>query len=291
MRNFIALILLIFSASACQEELKKENQLLLSEKEQLLKQLEEQRLTIDEFVASFESIQENLAVISSREQSIKEARQEGDFANASSAREQVLSDLDAINSLMEENRKTIGKLEEQVRRGNSELGQFKKVVSRLQSQITLKDSTISSLKDDLSKLNFRIDQLNNKVGSLAETNLAQRQRLEEKELEMNTAYYTFGTYKELKKAEVVDAEGGFIGIGRTKTISDDFNKNYFTQIDIRKTRRIPLDLDKGKAELLSSHASESYKWEENEEGDLVALEVSNPEKFWESTRYLVILVK
>lgn len=292
LRKFLIYSFLIISTIACTAELEEENRVLKEEKERLLQERQNQDSTINDFIQAFERIQNNLGAIRAREETIREARREGDVENASEAREQVISDLEAINSLLDDNKKTIGKLEERLRRSNIEIGQFKNAVARLQQQVALKDSTISLLKEDLAALNFRVDQLNSKLGTLTETTLSQREQLKAQEAELNTAYYTIGSYKELKEAGVVDKEGGFIGLGRTKTIADDFNKSYFTQIDLRSTQSIPLTLTDGKAELLSSHSSESYQWKKSEDGKTTeALEITNPEEFWRSTRYLVVLVK
>jgi hypothetical protein len=134
-----------------------------------------------------------------------------------------------------------------------------------------------------------MDQLNSKVGVLTEASMAQRKLIENQTDVINTAYYTIGTYKELKAAGIVNKEGGFIGIGRTETITNDFNKEYFTQIDIRETTTIPIEGGRKKVELLSNHSSNSFVYKQDGES-IVAISISNSGEFWKNSKYLVILL-
>ena len=69
---------------------------------------------------------------------------------------------------------------------------------------------------------------------------------------------------------------------------NDFNKDYFTQIDIRTDKEIKLYSKD--AELLTTHPAGSYEWQKDAKGQLVLM-ITNPNKFWSVSRYLVILVK
>jgi hypothetical protein len=105
---------------------------------------------------------------------------------------------------------------------------------------------------------------------------------------MNTAYYCFGTSKELKEKGVLTKEGGFIGIGKSEKLAADFNKDYFTKIDITLMKSV--DLKSKKAKLVTTHASDSYKLE-GDKTSVDKLVITNAEKFWASSKYLVIVVE
>ena len=68
----------------------------------------------------------------------------------------------------------------------------------------------------------------------------------------------------------------------------DFNKDYFTQIDIRKDTEIKLYSKSAK--LLTIHPEGSYKLDKDEKGQYV-LRITDPTLFWSVSRYLVIQVK
>ncbi|MEZ4825231.1 MAG: hypothetical protein R3C61_02895 [Bacteroidia bacterium] len=60
----------------------------------------------------------------------------------------------------------------------------------------------------------------------------------------------------------------------------------FTAIDITKVSSIPFDSKK--AELLTSHPSDSYVFNQ-ENKKITSLEITNPEKFWKASKYLVVV--
>ena len=67
---------------------------------------------------------------------------------------------------------------------------------------------------------------------------------------------------------------------------DGFNKNYFLEADSRSLTEI--SLYSKKAKLLTNHPASSYVLEKVNE--FLVLKITNPVKFWEISRYLVIEV-
>jgi hypothetical protein len=86
---------------------------------------------------------------------------------------------------------------------------------------------------------------------------------------------------------VISKEGGFIGIGKTTKVKDDFNKDYFTKINIESTTAI--NIGAKRAKILSSHPSGSYKL--IGEKPVEKLEITNPQEFWSNSKYLVISIE
>lgn len=105
---------------------------------------------------------------------------------------------------------------------------------------------------------------------------------------LNTAYYAFGTSKELIKNNVLTKEGGFIGMGKTAKMKEDFNKGYFTKVDISTISEIVLGAKKAK--LITTHPAGSYKIE-GADGKAEKLVITNAEDFWSASKYLVIVVE
>ena len=71
-------------------------------------------------------------------------------------------------------------------------------------------------------------------------------------------------------------------------IRDSFNKEYFTKIDIRVDKEIKLY--SRSAELLTAHPSNSYTLQRDANKQYV-LRITNPQLFWSTSKYLVVLVK
>ena len=68
----------------------------------------------------------------------------------------------------------------------------------------------------------------------------------------------------------------------------DFEADYFTKIDIRKTTVIPLNSKSAK--LLTSHPAGSFSLLKDSKGEYT-LRITSPSDFWNVSKYLVIKVK
>ena len=115
---------------------------------------------------------------------------------------------------------------------------------------------------------------------LAKTALA-----EEQEKELNKAYYVFDSKKALKENGIIESKGGVIGIGSTKMLKQDFNKKYFTQINIQETDEINLYADK--ATVLTNHPTNSYSIT-GKDGKAEKIVIKDAVAFWGTSKYLVI---
>ncbi len=289
MKRLATLFLLsTFFLSACNQEVKEENLRLKEELASIKQESAEQDSTISNFVETFDLVQNNLDSIRRREDAIREVSS-GNLETTSNAREKVLSDVEAINQLLIDNKAALENLKRDLSNSKAQGRKYLRMVESLNRQIQAKDEEIAILKEELTSLNFKMDQLNSRVGMLQEVGMAQKKVIQEQDQALHTAYYTTGTYKELEEAGVVDKEGGFIGIGRTKTLADDFNKDYFTKVDIRETSSIPFGSDYKKVELITNHSSDSYVYEKNDEL-ISGIKITNSEEFWKNSKYLVILL-
>lgn len=288
MRKLIFASLLIPFAVGCNQDIKEENARLKSENDQLTMDNQQKDSLINSFVADFSRIQENLATIREKEESIQQAK-EGGLEKSENMRESVLRDVEAINELLSENKKTINDLNDKLKKYSYEVGKFKKMVANLNKEIETKDAQVMEMKENLASMNFEMAKLNSKLDTVTAKNKMQENLIEEQKENLNTAYYAVGSFKELQENNVVDRKGGLIGIGSTKTLAEDFNRDYFTKIDITKTKIIPLDADDDDVKIISSHPTDSYKWNKTEDR-VTSLEITNPEKFWKTSKYLVVLV-
>jgi len=162
---------------------------------------------------------------------------------------------------------------------------------------------VSTLKGQLEEMDFAVASLNARVDTLTRvsTNLRQRSNTQMTQIEnqegqiqeqsekiafqtksLNTAFYVTGTSKELKAQQVIEN-------ARAKTISSTFDPTAFTKIDITSIQEIPLEAKKAK--LLTVHPVDSYVFQEGEtKKSLESLKITNPEKFWSTSKYLVVVV-
>jgi predicted nucleic acid-binding Zn-ribbon protein len=192
----------------------------------------------------------------------------------------LLEDLNTLGALMTKNQQTINQLKKSVKNSNLQSDQMEKMIMSLTEEVALKNMEIYNLQQELETIDAAytevLDAYHDKVEELAQATE-----------ELNTSFFTFGTAKELKDNGVLTKEGGFIGIGKIKRLKSDFNKQYFTEIDITKTKSIPLGV--ASAELLTNHPEGSY--ELVGEKNIEKLVIKNAKEFWSVSKYLVIVVE
>lgn len=228
----------------CKEEENKGNPLADSLKTangELSGQLNEKSAALQEFIASFNEIQENLNAIKEKEKIMSNVTTKGDVKNKGN---QIKEDIQAIYDLMAKNKNRIGSLSAKLKQSNLKITGLEKMIENLQNSLTLKDEEIAELKTRMEGLNIELANLNTNYKVVESESAAKTEAL-------NTAYYAIGTNKELKEKKVISKEGGFIGLGKSTKVSEDFNKEYFTKINIEQTTSIPIGAKKAK--LITTH--------------------------------------
>ncbi len=266
---------------------------LKAERDSLEQIAESKDATINDFMRSFNQIEANLETIKQKENIIS-LQAHGDIELDEVAKDKINDDILAIYELMNKNKATISRLEGQLKRSNINASEFKKMIKRMEEEIKAKDEQIENLKNDLAKLNFDIESLNKEIASLNKDMDTLQKDVQDKEevievqdQKLHTAYYVFGTKKELKEHKIITSEGGFIGIGRMQKLMENFNKDYFKIVDTRELNSVPLFTKK--AQLITSHPASSYFFAGKEKID--SLVIKNSHDFWSVSKYLVIMIE
>ncbi|OUO55046.1 hypothetical protein B5F77_01950 [Parabacteroides sp. An277] len=278
-----ALLVSCGQQSAEQKRLQAENDSLKVENAKATSELNDMLATLDDIEAGFNSIRE-------AENYLKVQQQAGDEMTPG-RREQIKENMKLVSETLKKNREQIADLQKKLNQSGSKNATLQKMVNRLSKELDEKTAQIVALQEDLAKKNVRIQELdeavadlNENVENLSTTNAAQAEKLDAQDKELHTAYYCFGTSKELKAQNILSKKGLF---SKTKVLQDGFNKDYFITIDIREVTEIPLFASKAK--LQSNHPQGSYEFVEDEEGNQT-LKITNPESFWSLSKYLVIEV-
>jgi DNA repair exonuclease SbcCD ATPase subunit len=240
-------------------------------------QLSEKEIALQEFVNSFNEIQENLKAIKEKEKIVTASSQSGDVK---SKEESIKEDIQAIYDLLAKNKNRIGSLSKKLKDSKSKISGLEQMIETLQAQVDAKDGEISDLKAQLESKNI---ELSNIVMNLEVVEAESSAKTEK----INTAFYAFGTSKELKEKNVITKEGGFIGMGKSTKLKDDFNKEYFTKVDVSKVNSI--NIGAKKAKIITSHPTSSYKL--IGEKTIEKIEILNAEDFWSNSKYLVIITE
>ncbi len=253
---------------------------------------------INELDGAITEIEENITFIKIKREQLEFEYQEGN----QDRKEQIIEDIALMNTMLEESEKKMEELTSKLQNSEVEIQSFKKRMNILTSELKNQTQVVSNLKQELEKRDAQLADMGKKVNKLETVLVVQTDSLtalndsvgksseliKQLDQELHKAYWTLGTLKELKENDILVREGGFLGIGKNKTLKENFNEEYFTELDIRETELIPLNAKK--AEIISEHAAESYRFVYQD--DLISyLKIENPEEFWKLTKYAVIEVK
>ncbi len=242
--------------------------------------------SINSFVGSFNEIEANLDSVKAH-QSIVVAKAKSKGELSQNSKDRINDDIKLINEFMEKNKQKLAYLNEKVRQSDYKIGSLNKMIETLKSQLLSKDSELVDLNKQLVAVNMNVVKLKSNIEELKATGEKQSQTIKEQTTKINTAYFILGTYKDLKAKKVLDKDGGFLGIGRTEKIKEDFSTDAFTRIDITQTNNITIDSKH--AEMVTTHPAGSYKLEKNEKKVFDKLIILDHEKFWSASKYLVIV--
>lgn len=261
------------------------NKKLQSENDSLRMELTQRNGELDEMMSTFNEIQEGFRRITDAENRVD--LQRGKVSENSDAKAQIAADIEFISKQMEENKAQIAKLQAMVKANKNASAQLKKAVAELTKQLEEKERHISELQAELAAKNVRIQELDEAVSGLTSEkenlmaeNEAKAKTVAAQDKAINAGWFVFGTKSELKAQKILQS-GDVLK-------NADFNKDYFTQIDIRTTKEI--NLYSKRAELLTSHPAGSYELVKDDKGQLT-LRITNPTDFWSVSRYLVIQVR
>lgn len=283
MKKYVFGAMIVAFTIACnQEEVDKLNQ----ENANLESQTISKDSTINEMMATFNIIQENLDEIKRRE-NLVEINTEGDAERSLGRTEKINRDLQRINQLMIENKNLIASLNKKSKASGAKLSEFERMIANLNKRVKDKDGEISRLKEELEGMNFKVKELNQSIDELALENMRKQKELEANIDELNTAYFAYGTYEELNSKNVLTKEGGFLGLGKQEALKDGFNTEYFSIIDKTKTKSFLIYSKK--AELVTNHPKGSYKFI-GDDKRIDSLVITDPDSFWKASKYMVVLV-
>lgn len=237
---------------------------------------------INDLMGTLNEIEEGFQQISEAEHRVSLAK-DGEGVNK---KQKLKEDIQFIADRMKQNRELIAKLQKQLANGTLKGAQLQKTIEGLQKQLEEKDAQLQTLREELDKkdihiaaLDETVNNLNTKTNRLTAESNQKTETINAQDKQIHTAWYVFGTKKELKEQSIIQ-DG--------KVMTGNFNKNYFTKVDIRNLSEIKLYSKSAK--LLTTHPSSSYSLV-RDANKQYTLRITNSQLFWSTSKYLVVLVK
>jgi len=263
--------------TACGKNSKQEEerQKELTELQSLRTQVAEQDSLINMVIQNFAQIQQLEGMITLDSNSEVPQSQRG----------KIEDNLRLINEKLESNRQTIDLLNKKLAQSGNKNSSLQRTIGTLQEQLNAKNAEILDLTEELKRKNYAIGvldsmvtDLSSNVENLSKTSAAQQAELDRQDAALNTVRYCIGTSRDLKDMNI---------IRNGEVVTEGYQSDYFTQIDLRKVTSIPLYAKK--AELKTKHPGSSYKLVKGED-KMLTLEITNPREFWSLSKILVIQI-
>lgn len=267
---------------ACNNEKTGSNLPQVSQTDSLQKIIEQKDNEINDMMGILNDIDEGFRLINEAENRVSVAK-EGEGADK---KQRIRENIQFIQQRLAQNRELIEKLRKQVSESSVKGEEMKRTIENLVKQLEDKDHQLKDLRAQLEakdihieELDMTINSLNKDVSNLKGESEQKSQTISNQDKQLNTAWYVFGTKKELKEQQI---------LVNGKVLQGNFNKSYFTKIDIRNFKE--LKLYSKSAKLLTMHPSSSYKLERDSK-DQYVLRITNPQIFWSTSKYLVVQVR
>ena len=279
-------------ATSCNVERSEKYQTLLAERDSLYTEAVAAKGGFDNALNTINEIENALEAVRAQENIIMMDNQEGNTNKA-------VSEINAIQQTLQENRKKIENLEKQLAEQGTKSKALTQTVNRLKKQLEEKDTYINNLKDELQQSRQQIAELNDQVTDLSNNiselnsnidvmtvqNAAQQATIENQDAMLNTVWICIATQQVLVEKGILSKGGLFQASEISK---QGFDKSQFMQGNKRDLDIIPLHTKKAK--IMTNHPESSYKINEGEEGSL-SIQILDKEAFWGMSNYLVVSIK
>ena len=282
MKKLIVLAFGGLMVASCNDGVKKAEQAALMQRDSLEQIIAQKDNELNDMMTTLSDIEEGFREITEAQNRVTLAK-EGEGTNTS---QRIKENVQFIQSVMKQNKELINKLKQQVRESTVKGDQLKKIIDNLTEQMAVKDKQLQALREELdlkdihiSELDEQVADLNQNVTTLTEDNTQKAQTISTQDKALHSAWFVFGTKKELKEQKILD---------HGEVLQTNFNKEYFTKIDIRIDKEIKLY--SSSAEILTNHPASSYTLQRDAKKQYV-LRITDPQTFWSTSKYLVILVK
>ena len=282
MKKLMIFAVCALAVASCNDGVKQANLIAGQQRDSLNQIIAQKENELSDMMATLSDIEEGFREITEAQSRVALAKQ-GEGTNSA---QRIRENMQFIRNTMKQNKELINKLKQQVREGSFKSEQLKKIVEGLTQQMEEKDRQLTALREELDRkdihiaeLDEQVADLNTNVNNLTEETTKKTQTINTQDKQLNTAWFVFGTKKELKEQKILD-DG--------EVLRSNFNKEYFTKIDIRIDKEIKLYSKS--AQMLTDHPSSSYTLQRDANKQYI-LRITDPQLFWSTSKYLVILVK
>lgn len=242
-------------------------------------------LDADKFISQIDSSISRVKDLPKRDR--KKAQTEGVLQDQLAARQDMLFKVDA---LVKRAQQTAAQLAESKRRESG----LRRVNASLRDSLSKDQVLIAELGQTIQRQTTQIAELQTTVGQLTEANAKLGEELRVSLASNARVYYIVGKEDELLKKGVIVREGGMnllvLHPGRTIQPARQLDPSVFTSIDAREVSRIAMPDSTKRYRVVSRHSLDDAEVRERDKttfrGDL---NITDANRFWSSSRYLIVV--
>lgn len=284
MKKILATFAIATLFASCGPDYKSQVEQMKSERDSILVEFSLRDSLINSYMKDVGEIQQQVAELTRQEGILNEQITGNELSR--SQKQKVLDDIESLRNLIDAQKNKLSSLQSKISKSKTKIDELEKMIVVLNSQLASRDSNICFLTEQIASLNGKVAEMDTAFKLAQADNRNKSLEIADKTKKLNTAYFVVGNYKSLKTQKVLSQDGKFLGMAKNKSINSDFNQTAFTQLDVTDTKII--DVFSTKAELLSTHPTGSYAFVKQGE-KIIAIEITDSQKFWQASKYLVVM--
>lgn len=205
------------------------------------------------------------------------------------SKEVIIDRVESLDALLQNNQKRLNDLSAMMRESKVRNTELENMLKNMQERIAERESQIDDLMKMLADKDVQIEEIKVRVDSMRVANIELTEEVIKMDEQMHEVYYAIGDGKELREKGIITKEGSVLGLGGAKKLDvSKLDHSLFKMVDQRDLNSIPLFSKK--AQLITSHPQGSYEFKLDANGGVETLEITDKNKFWTATDYLVIEV-
>lgn len=197
---------------------------------------------------------------------------------------QALEQIATINKGIARTKERIRELEGRIKKSGVKNAGLERLITSLKKDVAEREAMVALLNGRVDSLQIQVAGLETAVQQSQETIRARDQALEERRNELATIYYRVGSKQELKDLGLIESKGGFLGMGKTITLTGQYDESQFSRLDTDQETLVRTQAPK--ARVLSAQPATSY--ELKLEGEQMELHIIDPKQF-RKVKHLVIV--
>ncbi|MBR2135099.1 MAG: hypothetical protein IJ855_02605 [Bacteroidales bacterium] len=287
---FATVLAVVLAATSCVENSSKYKQ-LQAQLDSLQGNYGTQKTQLDEVFSVLNEVEEGLKDIRQKEDLLAVESQKDGIDVPESQRVRIMEDVYAVKDAINRYKEKIEQLKKdsslksvefkkKLNALHKELEEKSRAIETLQNQLKEKDLIISQKEQTIDSLEHQASDLKEDITVLTGEKEELKDKVDSQDRALFSAYYIVGSKEELIEAGVISKGGLF----KSSKVSYEAEKTSFIKIDYREISTINTNAQKAK--VLSNHRKGTYSIEDVD-GEAI-INISDPEGFWEQTKYLVI---